>query len=87
MIKGIVRTTIFEKELKRYGLSVELIKVLNYLIERQALPQKYNNHRLQGKYSDFYDCHVKPDLILIYRYKDDYLELARLGTHSELFKC
>jgi mRNA interferase YafQ len=31
------------------------------------------------------DCHIRPDLILIYRKPDDdNLELVRLGSHSEL---
>ncbi|MDJ1226006.1 type II toxin-antitoxin system mRNA interferase toxin, RelE/StbE family [Escherichia coli] len=31
-------------------------------------------------------CHIKPDLLLIYRKSDaDTLRLARLGSHSELF--
>ncbi|WP_353384674.1 type II toxin-antitoxin system mRNA interferase toxin, RelE/StbE family, partial [Acinetobacter schindleri] len=30
-------------------------------------------------------CHVKPDLVLIYAIKNDYLQLVRIGSHSELF--
>ena len=31
------------------------------------------------------DCHVRPDLVLIYRKPDSAtLELVRLGSHSEL---
>jgi YafQ family addiction module toxin component len=43
------------------------------------------DHSLQGEWKDFRDCHVRPDLILIYRKPDDKsLELVRLGSHSEL---
>ena len=31
------------------------------------------------------DCHIGPDLILIYRkYGEDVLQLVRLGSHNEL---
>ena len=34
---------------------------------------------------DHRDCHIRPDLVLIYRKLDpDSLELVRLGSHSEL---
>ncbi|MDM8524050.1 type II toxin-antitoxin system mRNA interferase toxin, RelE/StbE family [Desulfococcaceae bacterium HSG8] len=34
------------------------------------------------------ECHVKPDLLLVYRINDSISELAltRVGSHSELFK-
>ncbi|WP_288644281.1 type II toxin-antitoxin system mRNA interferase toxin, RelE/StbE family, partial [uncultured Helicobacter sp.] len=40
-----------------------------------------------GKYKDFKECHIKPDLLLVYRIIDDVLELylAQVGSHSELF--
>jgi mRNA interferase YafQ len=31
------------------------------------------------------DCHVKPDLVLIYQKAEGVLRLVRLGSHSELF--
>ena len=50
-----------------------------------ALPEKYVDHPLQGPWKDFRDCHVKPDLVLIYRkLSSDVLQLVRLGSHSEL---
>jgi mRNA interferase YafQ len=40
---------------------------------------------LSGEWSDHRDCHLMPNLILIYRRPDDdSLELVRLGSHSEL---
>ena len=39
-----------------------------------------------GEWADNRDCHIRPDLILIYRKPyADRLELVRLGSHSELF--
>ncbi|MBV9693274.1 MAG: type II toxin-antitoxin system YafQ family toxin, partial [Alphaproteobacteria bacterium] len=40
---------------------------------------------LGGDWKDHRDCHIKPDLVLIYRKPDaKTLELVRLGSHSEL---
>jgi mRNA interferase YafQ len=40
---------------------------------------------LTGEWTDHRDCHIKPDLVLIYRMPDaESLELVRLGSHSEL---
>jgi mRNA interferase YafQ len=49
------------------------------------LPRWYFDHPLGGEWNDHRDCHIRPDLILIYRNPDDAsLELVRLGSHSEL---
>ncbi len=51
----------------------------------RPLAAKYRDHPLTGEWTDFRDCHVRPDLILIYRkYGDSVLQLVRLGSHSEL---
>lgn len=51
----------------------------------QAIPRRNVDHPLSGEWRDFRDCHIRPDLILIYRKPDDQtLELVRLGSHSEL---
>ncbi|HEX3661351.1 MAG TPA: type II toxin-antitoxin system YafQ family toxin [Acidobacteriaceae bacterium] len=39
-----------------------------------------------GRWKGYRDCHIKPDLLLIYRKSEDnLLRLARLGSHSEIF--
>jgi len=49
------------------------------------LPQRNLDHALSGEWSDHRECHIRPDLILIYRKPDDCsLQLVRLGSHSEL---
>ncbi|RXL71801.1 type II toxin-antitoxin system YafQ family toxin, partial [Citrobacter sp. AAK_AS5] len=40
---------------------------------------------LSGDWSDHRDCHIKPDLVLIYRKPDpETLQLVRIGSHAEL---
>lgn len=65
-----------------------LVDVLNQLCQERKLPAKYKEHSLIGEYTGFMECHIKPDLLLIYRIKDDELILyvLRVGSHSELFK-
>jgi mRNA interferase YafQ len=51
----------------------------------QALAERFRDHPLSGEWAGFRDCHVKPDLVLIYEKPDDEtLRLVRLGSHSEL---
>ncbi|ENY1010430.1 type II toxin-antitoxin system YafQ family toxin [Pseudomonas aeruginosa] len=48
--------------------------------------QQSRDHDLSGDWAGYRECHIKPDLLLIYRKSDaDTLRLARLGSHSELF--
>lgn len=59
--------------------------VVELLAEDTTLPRRNFDHALTGNWSDHRDCHIKPDLVLIYRKPDDEtLELVRLGSHSEL---
>ena len=56
------------------------------LLNDEALPEKYRDHQLTGDWVGYRECHIKPDLLLIYKQADDNtLRLARLGSHSELF--
>lgn len=58
---------------------------LTALANDQTLTKKHRDHALTGDSKDHRDCHIKPDLILIYRKLDDaVLQLVRLGSHSEL---
>jgi mRNA interferase YafQ len=61
------------------------IEVVSMLAADKPLPRRNFDHPLTGEWSDHRDCHVRPDLVLIYRKPNDTsLELVRLGSHSEL---
>jgi mRNA interferase YafQ len=63
-----------------------LPEILKLLLIDELLPEKNRDHALSGDWAGYRECHVKPDLLLIYRKPDaDTLRLARLGSHSELF--
>jgi mRNA interferase YafQ len=66
-----------------------LIDVLSRLESDRPLPPSLRDHPLSGSWKGYRDLHIKPDLVLIYRKQNDgapTLMLARLGSHSELFK-
>jgi mRNA interferase YafQ len=71
----------------RHGrrLDADLLATVTLLAKDEPLPRRYFDHRLGGEWNDHRDCHIRPDLILIYRKPDETsLELVRLGSHSEL---
>lgn len=93
-MRTIERASSFKKDYKRVGstprhrkdLSELLTEVLGLLLHDLSLPQAYRDHLLTGKWSGYRECHMKPDLLLIYSKPDDRaLRLARLDSHSELF--
>jgi mRNA interferase YafQ len=69
----------------RATLDAGLYAVLLALLTDQPLNPSHRDHALSGGWKDHRDCHVKPDLVLIYQKPDaDTLRLVRLGSHSEL---
>lgn len=92
-MRRINRSSAFKHDYKREArgkhrttLDDALKPVLMALATDQPLDAHYRDHDLSGDWAGYRECHVKPDLLLIYRKSDaDTLRLARLGSHSELF--
>jgi len=63
----------------------KLAALLLLLIEERQLPPTYRDHPLKGDWSGYRDAHIEPDWLLIYRVQGDELQLARTGTHADLF--
>lgn len=92
-MRTIDRASAFKRDYKRESkgqyrakLDDVLTPVLVALSTDQPLDARYRDHDLSGEWAGYRECHVKPDLLLIYRKSDaDTLRLARLGSHSELF--
>jgi mRNA interferase YafQ len=80
----------FKKELKKYEHKPDVLKefneVLKFLLFGKQLPEKYKDHSLIGNYVGYRECHIKPDVLLIYKIDEEHLYLSRIGSHSELFK-
>jgi mRNA interferase YafQ len=91
-MRTIKYTSRFKRDYKREkagrhgrALDILLMAVVDLLAADATLPHHNFDHPLSGEWDDFRDCHLKPDLILIYRKPDGAtLELVRLGSHSEL---
>lgn len=61
-------------------------EVLELLSSEKVLPPKYQDHKLKGKYKGYRDCHIFPDLVLLYKSTESNIKLYRLEIHSNLFK-
>jgi len=74
----IFRTTSFKKDYKKLSnIDKKLLKeVITLLANGETLAEEYNDHKLIGNYLGCRECHIKPDLLLIYRINDNILELA-----------
>ena len=88
MINKVYPTNQFKRDIRKHIL--ELVtpawaEVLDCLCSGRSLPAEYKDHSLVGIWEGCRDCHIKPDLVLIYEYRNDDLILHRLGTHSQLF--
>lgn len=81
----------FEKDLKRCekrGYNMQLVKdAIMLLAENGTLPASYRPHKLSGQYGGCWECHLKPDWLLIWEQNDTELILlfTGTGTHSDLF--
>ncbi|MDO4159203.1 MAG: type II toxin-antitoxin system YafQ family toxin [Prevotellaceae bacterium] len=81
----------FDKDLRKCiarGFPIEEFKqVVSILSETGKLPEKYKSHKLKGKYAGMWECHIKPDWLLVWDQDDTNLVLLLLdtGTHSDLF--
>lgn len=62
--------------------------VINKLAKGETLESNYKDHKLTGNLKNYRECHIKPDLLLIYAIYEDILELnvLRVGSHSDLFE-
>ena len=67
-------------------LKTDFLYVIRLLSRDEKLPPKHQDHALKGKWKGYCECHIRPDLLLIYRKTaDNKLELLALGSHSDLF--
>ncbi len=91
-MRKIEHTSQFKRDYKRETkgqhratLDAELMSIIKALMTDKPLQLHHHDHALTGDWKDHRDCHVKPDLVLIYRkLKNEVLQLVRIGSHSEL---
>lgn len=83
-------TARFLKDFKKYSKSGidfkrKLYEVIELLELKTPLPEKYKDHKLNGKWEGYRECHILFDLLLVYKYYEKHVELVTLGTHDTLF--
>jgi mRNA interferase YafQ len=83
-------TNQFKKDLRLMesrGFKIKkLHAIVNKLRDGVALSPIDDDHPLRGPWDSYRGCHVQGDWCLIYRIVGDIVELARTGTHSDLFE-
>jgi mRNA interferase YafQ len=92
-MRTIERTSVFKRDFKREksgrhqrDLDSLVFTAISLLAEDRPLPEKNHDHALGGEWRDHRECHLKPDLLMIYRKPNAaVLQIIRLGSHSELF--
>ena len=91
-VRTVKRTAQFKRDFKRVKRGVHgshldetLLQALELLVADAPLPVRYVDHQMKGQFKDYRDCHLRPDLVLVYRKLDsDVLELVRIGSHAQL---
>ena len=90
LIFKIVKSKSFKKDFKKLSNDEksDTLNIILKLAKGEPLEEKYKDHQMVGELKSFRDCHVRPDLILIYKYNDIEVELylLRIGSHSKLLK-
>ncbi len=86
-----VRTTNrFEKDVKRCvkrGYNMTLLRnVIELLAQTGTLPPQYHPHKLHADFAGCWECHIRPNWILVWRQDDEELTLlfTNTGTHSDV---
>jgi len=66
----------------------EVVSIVDTLASGRALHPKYRDHALHGEYLGFRECHIRGNLLLVYKIKDNNttLLLYDIGSHSEVFE-
>lgn len=88
----VIRTKKYEKNFQKYYKAnhIDLQKlnsIINTIAKGERLAKKYRDHKLQGDLKDLRECHIAPDILLIYKIEKEILilMLMNIGSHSDLF--
>jgi mRNA interferase YafQ len=90
----LVPTTRFKKDLKRVKKNSKDFQIAALVLKTlesngvDGIPKNMKPHKLVGEYKDNWECHIKPDLLIIWIQIEspNIIKLVRIGSHSDLFK-
>lgn len=62
--------------------------IVRILSQGEALPEQFRDHPLSGNMIGLRECHIAPDILLIYEIDNGILTLTliNIGKHAQLFK-
>lgn len=91
-MRTIDRTVQFRRDYKRECKGAhrktfveDVARIVEALALDAPLPARHRDHALTGDWVGCRNCHIKPDLVLLYRkINADSLHLLRVGSHAEL---
>ena len=91
-MRAIERTSRFKRDYKRESrgrhrrdLDERLAAIVRALVSDEPLEPRHRDHALSGPWAAFRDCHIRPDLVLIYEKPDAHtIRLVRMGSHADL---
>lgn len=84
----------FSKSLKKINSGVggkkivqELEVFLDILVSGKKIPENYKDHQLQGELKGYRECHIRGDVLIVYKKEEKLLiiTLINIGSHSYLF--
>jgi mRNA interferase YafQ len=83
----------FVKSLKRVRnypgfKEAKLMLAIELLSAQVQLPEQFHDHALSGDMKGCRECHIAPDILVIYEVADEILELLliNIGNHAQLFR-
>ena len=86
-------TNRFRKDLKKHAMKdlellLEVTEAMRQILHEERLPAWLKPHRLSGEYADCWECHIRPDLLLVWSQdrREQVVTFVRLGSHDELFR-
>lgn len=90
----LIPTTRFKKDLKKVKKNRKDFESTALILKTletsgvDGVPIKMKPHKLLGEYKDNWECHIKPDLLIIWIQIEEpnIIKLIRIGSHSDLFK-
>ena len=89
-MKKLDRHKLFIKDARNTKITdqqaTKLFLYIASLLKAEALPKESGDHSLSGEWTDFREFHIGGDMLVIYTADDEFVYLARLGTHAQLFK-
>ena len=90
-LRRIKSTKQYDRDYRKAYKQAKNLDLVDWVVDQLAndipLPEKHQDHALKGEWRGYRECHVTPDLLLIYEKTakgELILVLVRLASHSKL---